>query len=66
MWWFSPAVSPIGAIPGTDLSETYLSRSWQRWSRHFQPGQWQAGIDGLESFLALITSELERCARTAA
>lgn len=64
MWWLSPALTvPGGApIPGTDLTEVHLGRSWQRWSRHFQPGQWRTGIDGLESFLALIGAELERCA----
>jgi len=66
MWWFSPAVCPAGSIPGTELTETYLGRNWQRWSRHFQPGQWQTGVDGIESFLALITTELERSARSAA
>jgi Prokaryotic E2 family E len=66
MWWFSPAVSIAGQIPGTELTETYLGRSWQRWSRHFQPGQWQTGIDGIESFLALISCELDRWAKAAA
>jgi hypothetical protein len=66
MWWFSPAVSVAGQIPGTDLSETYLGRNWQRWSRHFQPGQWQSGVDGIESFLALISCELDRWATAAA
>jgi hypothetical protein len=66
MWWFSPAVSIAGQIPGTELTETYLGRSWQRWSRHFQPGQWQTGVDGIESFLALISCELDRWATAAA
>lgn len=61
MWWFSPPVAVPGTqIPGTDLIETYLGRSWQRWSRHFQAGQWQSGIDGLESYLALIAVDLAR------
>ena len=33
---------------------------WQRWSRHFSHGQWRPGIDGLESYLALIRRDLER------
>jgi hypothetical protein len=66
MWWFSPAVSTAGQIPGTDLTETYLGRNWQRWSRHFQPGQWQTGVDGIESFLALISCELDRWATAVA
>lgn len=63
MWWFDPAVtlSDGRVIEATQVTEPYLGRSWQRWSRHFPPGQWQSGIDGLESFLALITHELRRC-----
>ena len=62
MWWFSPAVHLENgqALPATNVVETYLGRRWQRWSRHFNNGQWQSGVDGLESFLALIRQDLER------
>ena len=62
MWWFLPPVRLADGkdLPATNVSETYLGRSWQRWSRHFNSGQWQSGVDGLESFLALIRQELER------
>jgi hypothetical protein len=68
MWWFSPALAVPGGgpIPGTDVTEMHLGRSWQRWSRHFQAGQWHSGVDGLESFLALIASELGRWSGAAA
>lgn len=64
MWWFTPAVKLAGGavIQATEVVETHLGREWQRWSRHFQPGQWRSGVDGLESFLALIQHELARCA----
>lgn len=64
MWWFTPAVKlASGAeIPATQVVENHLGREWQRWSRHFQPGQWRSGLDGLESYLALIQRELIRCA----
>lgn len=64
MWWFDPAVRLTngGLVPATDVTEQHLGRSWQRWSRHLEAGQWQSGIDGLESFLALIRRELNRCA----
>ena len=64
MWWFAPALRlrDGSKIPATELTEVYLGVQWQRWSRHFEPGQWQSGIDGLESFLALVRGELERCA----
>lgn len=59
MWWVNPDVRRADGmvIPGTDVREQHLGRNWQRWSRHFQPGQWQSGIDGLESYLALIRAE---------
>ena len=62
MWWFSPAVrlASGAALPATDVFEPYLGRPWQRWSRHFTSGQWQSGVDGLASFLALIRQDLER------
>lgn len=61
MWWFSPAVHRADGqkLPRTDVVETYLGRTWQRWSRHFGGGQWKSGVDGLESFLALIRQDLE-------
>ena len=64
MWWFDPPVrqSDGSAPPATEAVEVHLQRSWQRWSRHFDAGQWQSGIDGLQSYLALITHELVRCA----
>lgn len=64
MWWFQPAVRLAAgpAIPATDQTEQYLGRAWQRWSRHLAAGQWQSGIDGLESFLALVRRDLERWA----
>lgn len=62
MWWFYPAVRRADGrpIPATELIEHHLGRNWQRWSRHFLPGQWRSGVDGIESYLALIRRELER------
>jgi len=62
MWWFDPPVRLADGkdVPATQVIETHLGRSWQRWSRHFSNGQWQSGVDGLESFLALIRRDLER------
>ena len=59
MWWCAPAVRRADGsiIQATDLTEQYLGRSWQRWSRHFAPGQWKSGIDGLESYIALMNAE---------
>ena len=60
MWWFHPAIKRTDGIqiPATDVFEHHLGREWQRWSRHLTPGQWQSGIDSLESYVALIQKEL--------
>ena len=62
MWWFCPAVHLADgtALPATSVFEMHFGRRWQRWSRHFNSGQWQSGVDGLASFLALIRQDLER------
>jgi hypothetical protein len=64
MWWFDPPVKRAdgSAIPQTDSTEHYLGRSWQRWSRHLQAGQWRPGVDTLQSFLAVIRADLEKYA----
>ena len=64
MWWFDPEIVRIdgATIPQTQLVESYVGRAtWQRWSRHFNPGQWRSGIDSLETFLGLIRQELVAC-----
>ena len=62
MWWFDPEVLRADGqqLPATSVYETYLGRRWQRWSRHFNGNQWKAGIDCLESYLALIRQDLKR------
>jgi hypothetical protein len=68
MWWTDPAVlrADGSVIPATEVRQQILGRTWQRWSRHFQGGQWQSGTDGLESYLALIRQEFCIAARGAA
>lgn len=63
MWWFNPAIrlADDTELPATQVTEQHLGRTWQRWSRHLTRDQWQSGVDGLESFLALIRRDLERC-----
>lgn len=60
MWWFDPAVLRADGeeIAQTQVEETHVGRTWQRWSRHLQADQWRPGIDSLESFVALVHSEL--------
>ena len=64
MWWFDPPVQrPDGQpVPQTECTEFHLGRSWQRWSRHLGPGHWRAGLDSLESYVALVVKELDTAA----
>jgi Prokaryotic E2 family E len=63
MWWCDPPIriAATGSYPvAAELIETYGGRPWQRFSRHFQPGQWRPGRSGLETYLAVIRRDLER------
>lgn len=65
MYWCDPPVRLAGSgafPPAADLMEQHLGRQWQRFSRHLPAGAWQPGRDSLESYLALIRTELERSA----
>jgi hypothetical protein len=66
MWWFDPPLRRADGkpIPATEVIEQHLGRSWQRWSRHLTAGQWLSGVDGIQTFLALIRRELERSGAT--
>lgn len=68
MWWTDPEVlrSDGSTIQATEVRQVLVGRTWQRWSRHFQAGQWQSGVDSLESFLARIRHEFDLAARAAA
>jgi hypothetical protein len=68
MWWFDPAVRLADGrqLPATEVIETYVGRTWQRWSRHLNAGQWRSGVDGLESYLAMVRRDLERSVPEAA
>jgi hypothetical protein len=62
MWWVDPPLRLASGveIPATQSIETFLDRQWQRWSRHFNTGQWQPGTDRLRSYLALVEQEFQR------
>lgn len=63
MWWFSPHVTCCSGQPiqATQVTERYLDRTWQRWSRHLPAGVWRCGVDGLESFFAVIRADVVAC-----
>jgi hypothetical protein len=61
MLWINPTVTLHGKPPeATQLSEVHFGRSWQRFSRHLPQGAWRAGIDGVRSYIALISTQLGR------
>lgn len=64
MWWIIPHLVPIrgGVIPATESIETHDGRVWQRWSRHLDAAAWRSGIDGLESYVRLLRTELSSAA----
>lgn len=68
MWWFSPGLARTDGRPiaCADVTEHHLGRTWQRWSRHLNAGQWRSGTDCLQSYLALLRHDLQRSAVTAA
>lgn len=67
MWWFHPPVRRVDGqvIPATESQEQYLGKTWQRWSRHFNAGQWRSGIDSLRSYVALVRKELRKASPAA-
>lgn len=62
MWWMAPFVSlASGGVPAaTEHRQTFMGRTWQRWSRHFAPGIWRPGTDSLQTYLRLIRTDLEK------
>lgn len=64
MWWVIPHLRPVtgATIPATEVIETHDGRSWQRWSRHLDPATWRSGVDGLESYVRLLRTELNQAA----
>jgi len=61
MFWTLPNVTlTTGGFPHQCAHfETYLGKSWQRWSRHWIT-PWRPGRDGLHTFLAAISSDIAR------
>jgi hypothetical protein len=60
MWWIIPHLRPAsgGTIQATEITEIHDGRTWQRWSRHLDATTWRSGIDGLESYVRLLRTEL--------
>lgn len=67
MFWLDPPVKGPGGrvIPGTESMQSFLDRTWQRWSRHIQH-QWRPGVDSLGTYLSYVRHCLKQAAGRAA
>lgn len=62
MFWADPPIKMAitGAFaPASDLMEPHVSRTWQRFSRHFAGSPWRPGIDSLQSWVLCMRLLLE-------
>ncbi len=65
MWYCDPPIRMADTgqfAPASEVMESHLGRTWQRFSRHLASG-WKPGADGLRSFFALIQRELQGVGR---
>lgn len=63
MFWVDPEIklAKTGVhAPASDNFESYVSRTWQRFSRHLAQGAWRPGVDSLESWLHSIRTLLAK------
>lgn len=62
MFWCQPMLQivPSGKLPNATVSETHFGTNWQRWSRHYKPGQWRPGIDDLRSHFKVVSEALRK------
>lgn len=61
MWYCDPPIrfAATGQMArASQVTENYIGRSWQRFSRHLN-GRWRPGVDSLRSFFVLIQRELQ-------
>lgn len=62
MWYCDPPIRIASTgqfAPASEVIESYLGRSWQRFSRHLPGGAWRAGVDNLRSYMPHIWRELQ-------
>ncbi|WP_081474636.1 E2/UBC family protein [Acidovorax radicis] len=66
MWYCDPPIRLVASgqfAPASEVMESHLARSWQRFSRHLNGG-WRPGVDSLRSYFTLIQRELQGAARS--
>lgn len=62
MWYCDPPIRYAASsqfAPKSEVTEQFINRNWQRFSRHLASGAWRPGVDNLRSFLPLIWRELQ-------
>lgn len=62
MWYCDPPIRIAATgqfAKASEVSEKFINRTWQRFSRHLVGGSWRPGIDSLRSFMPLIWQELQ-------
>lgn len=65
MWYCDPPIRVAATgqfAQASEVMETHLGRTWQRFSRHLNGG-WKPGVDGIRSFFSLIQRELQGLGR---
>lgn len=66
MWYCDPPIRLVASgqfAPASEVMESHLGRSWQRFSRHLNGG-WRPGVDSLRSYFTLVQRELQGAARS--
>ena len=61
MWYCDPPIRIAATgqyATASEVIESYMSRVWQRFSRHLN-GTWKPGIDSIRSFFVFIQRELQ-------
>lgn len=60
MFYFSPHISRTdGQAIDALADETHFEKAWQRWSRHYLPGQWRPSVDNVATHITLVGNILK-------
>lgn len=55
-----PVLRADGGVPNGVAPTTINDQQWFQWSRHYPAGAWRVGVDGMETYLRAIRTELEK------
>ncbi len=61
MFFVAQPVQRRGGGQPLNVSPAMINNApWYQWSRHYPAGAWRPGVDGLESYLRAVRTELEK------